>query len=142
MTIVIRRVDLDTIVEHSQETYPKEACGILLGARNDDLREVNMVFSAKNMLESETSYQIDPQDQLDIFVKADELSLEVVGYYHSHPYWQAQPSSIDTQSANHPCCSYIIHSNTDNEVRSFHWDGNEFRTEEIIVSEETDIEDE
>jgi len=71
MTIVIRRVDLDTIVEHSQETYPKEACGMLLGARNYDLREVNMVFSAKNTLESETSYQIDPQEQLDIFVKAD-----------------------------------------------------------------------
>ncbi len=135
MVIVLRKVDLDTIVQHCQDSFPIEACGILLGTKEDDSKMVTIVFPADNILRSETEYEINPQEQLDVFMKADELSLEVVGYYHSHPYWQAQPSSTDKSRANQLNCSYIIYSNMDDEVRSFHWDGLEFRAEELIVSE-------
>ena len=136
MVIVLRKVDLDTIVQHCQDSFPIEACGILLGTKEDDSKMVTIVFPADNILRSETEYEINPQEQLDVFMKADELSLEVVGYYHSHPYWQAQPSSTDKSRANQLNCSYIIYSNMDDEVRSFHWDVLEFRAEEIIVSED------
>jgi len=134
--IVFSKSDLDKIVEHSQDTFPVEACGILLGKRESNIKRVTMIFPTENILESESSYQINPQEQLDVFMKADELSLEVLGYYHSHPYWHAQPSSTDRQRANQPCCSYVVYSNIDNEVKSFHWDGVEFRPEELIISED------
>ncbi len=136
MTIVFRNSDLDTIVEHSESTFPTEACGVLLGTIEDDIKKVTIVFPTANLLESEDSYQINPQEQLDIYTKADELSLEVLGYYHSHPYWPAQPSSTDRETANQPSCSFVIYSNAEREVRSFHWDGFEFRPEELAVSED------
>jgi len=136
MTIVFESSDLDAIVEHSENAFPIEACGVLLGTIEDDLKRVAMVFPTRNILESEDTYQINPQDQLDIFMKADELSLEVLGYYHSHPYWPAQPSSTDRETANQPYSSYIIYSNADKEVRSFLWDGFEFRPEELATSDE------
>lgn len=135
MAIVLRKADLDILVQHCRDSYPAEACGILLGTKGDDIKKVTVVFPTDNILNSETEYQINPQEQLDAFMKADELSLEVVGYYHSHPYWQAQPSGTDRSRANQSNCSYIIYSNIDNEVRSFHWDGLEFRSEELITSE-------
>lgn len=136
MAIVLNKADLDTIVQHCRDSFPVEACGILLGTEDDDTKRVAIVFPADNILKTETEYQLNPQEQLDAFMKADELSLEVVGYYHSHPYWQAQPSSTDKSRATQPNCSYIIYSNMDNEVRSFLWDGLEFRAEELITSED------
>ncbi|MEM2941924.1 MAG: M67 family metallopeptidase [Candidatus Bathyarchaeia archaeon] len=136
MTIVVRREDIDTIVEHCRGGYPLETCGILLGEADLGIRRVSIVFPTENILQSEREYQINPQEQLEAFMKADELSLEVVGYYHSHPYWHAHPSATDIERANQPNCSYIIYSNVDNEVRSFEWDGKEFRPEELIIREE------
>jgi len=135
MAIVFKKSDIDKIIDHSQKTFPIEACGIILGSRNNKVKRVAGVYSTKNILASETSYQLNPQEQLDIFMKADELSLEILGYYHSHPSWHAQPSNADRQKANQSCCSYVIYSNIDNEVRSFYWDGFEFRDEELIISE-------
>jgi proteasome lid subunit RPN8/RPN11 len=135
MTIIIKRSDLNKIIEHSRLVFPIEACGVLLGTKENGPKTVVMVFPARNILESETSYQINPQDQLDIFMKADELSLEVLGYYHSHPNWRAQPSETDKHRANQPSSSYLIYSNVDDEVRSFQWDGVEFRTEELKVEQ-------
>ena len=136
MAIIFGSLELDRIVENSQDTFPIEACGILLGTRDNEYKRVEMVFPTKNILESENLYELEPQEQLKIFTKADELSFEVLGYYHSHPYWPAQPSDTDYRTANQPGCSYIIYSCLDNEVRSFHWDGYEFRAEELVVSDD------
>lgn len=135
MTVIIKRSDLSKIIEHSRLVFPIEACGILLGTKKNDSKRVLMIFPTRNLLESETTFQINPQDQLDIFTKADELSLEVLGYYHSHPYWRAQPSETDKHRANHPSSSHLIYSNMDDEVRSFQWDGIEFRAEELKVEQ-------
>ena len=133
MAIIFGSLELDRIVENSQDTFPIEACGILLGTRDGEYKRVEMVFTTKNILESENYYELEPQEQLKIFTKADELSFEVLGYYHSHPYWTATPSDMDYRTANQPGCSYIIYSCPDNEVRSFHWDSYEFRAEELVV---------
>ncbi|MGQ9639743.1 MAG: M67 family metallopeptidase [Candidatus Bathyarchaeia archaeon] len=136
MNIVIGGESLKKIIRHSQESYPAESCGILLGRMEGGVKKVYMVCPTTNILNSADSYQINPEEQLEIYMKADELSLEVLGYYHSHPEWPAQPSNIDRDKANQPGCSYIIYSNLTGEARSYFWDGRDFKPEELIVMED------
>jgi proteasome lid subunit RPN8/RPN11 len=138
LTIIIKRRDLEKIIEHSNETYPAESCGILLGRRNGESKNILMVCPTRNMLNSKDAYQINPQEQLKVYMMADELSMEVLGYYHSHPDWPAQPSNTDRVKANQPGCSYIIHSNLTGETRSYVWDGRDFTPEELKIEDQTE----
>jgi proteasome lid subunit RPN8/RPN11 len=132
--IVFRKTDLQIIAQHSKDTFPTESCGIILGKKQDNIKIVTKIFPTKNILKSSTKYQINSQEQLNIYMKADEMSLEILGYYHSHPFEDTKPSEIDIKEANQPCCSYIIYSNEKNDFKSFHWNGSSFHDEELMIS--------
>ena len=89
----IRKGALEDVNEHASEGYPYEICGLLLGQG----LEVTEVRRATNIEQEnpETRYTIDPRDQLRIQREADDLGLDVVGYYHSHPDHPAQASLTD-----------------------------------------------
>lgn len=136
MSIMIRRRDLEKIIRHSNETYPSESCGILLGIRDGEFKKIQMVCPTRNILNSKDAYEIDPKEQLEVYMMADEHSMEVLGYYHSHPDWPAQPSNTDKAKANQPGCSYIIHSNLTGETRSYVWEGRDFKPEELKITDD------
>lgn len=108
-----------------------EACGILIGEANNGTKNVVKINPAGNIMHSIAGYQIDPQDLYRSFNEAETYSLQVLGFYHSHPYWSAFPSDIDTQNATYPSASYLIYSVPHREARSFLWDGRRFTREEI-----------
>ena len=114
--------------------FPNESCGIIVGNKQDNIKIVTKIFPTKNILKSRSRYQINPREQLNIYMKADEKSLEVLGYYHSHPFGDSKPSEIDIQEANQPGCSYVIYSNMRNEFKSFLWKGSSFIDEEFKIS--------
>ena len=93
----IRKPALEEVHSHASEGYPYEICGLLLGHG----LEVTGVRRATNIEKEnpETRYTIDPRDQLRIQREADDLGLDVVGYYHSHPDHPAQASRFDTERA-------------------------------------------
>ena len=132
--IVFRSSDLLTIVQHSRDVFPIESCGIILGKKQDDIKIVTKIFPTKNILKFRSRYQIDPWEQLDIYMKADEKSLEVLGYYHSHPFGDTKPSEIDIQGTNQPGCTYVIYSNKHDEFKSFLWNGSSLLDEELRIS--------
>ena len=123
---------------HSMESQPIEACGILIGTTRNDVRKVTDVWPAKNRLSSESSYEIDPESLFSAFTYADENGVEVIGFYHSHPFWSAEASAIDRAKANYPSVSYLIYSIPDEDVKSFCFNGKELYNEPIMLTAEED----
>ena len=101
----IRKDALEEVNRHASEGYPNEICGLLLGHGS----EISEVRRATNIEKEnpQTRYTIDPRDQLRIQREADDLGLDVVGYYHSHPDHPAQASITDA-SRSFPGAVFLI----------------------------------
>ncbi len=104
--------DYDEIRRHGEETYPHECCGVLLGAIEDDLRQVQATVRCRNTrLDSpQNRYNIDPQELIRVQREARERDLDIVGFYHSHPDHPAHWSQTDFNEAHWIGCSYVITS--------------------------------
>lgn len=135
MTIVLRRAHVDQIAAHGRQVFPVEACGIISGRNLGGEKLAEKVHPATNILNSLSGYQVDPEQQLRIFDEADAGGLEVLGFYHSHPYWAANYSEVDRALAAYPGFSYLIYSLPDKELKSWLWNGGEFQAEPIRVIE-------
>ena len=107
-----RQSDYDEIRRHGEETYPHECCGVLLGARVGDTREVRATVRCGNTrLDSpQNRYSIDPRELVRVQREARERELDIVGFYHSHPDHPARWSQTDFQEAHWIGCSYVITS--------------------------------
>jgi proteasome lid subunit RPN8/RPN11 len=134
LTIEIPESHVERISLHSKESQPIEACGILIGTTRHDVRKVIDTWPAKNRLSSESSYEIDPESLFHAFTYAEKNGLEVIAFYHSHPFWSAEASAIDRARANYPGLSYVIYSIPNKEIKSFYFDGKELNSESVIVT--------
>lgn len=96
---------------HGEETYPHECCGVLLGrAEDESQRLVTSIARAGNTRTDspQNRYNIDPRELITIQRQARERSLDIVGFYHSHPDHPARWSSTDLAEAHWLGCSYVI----------------------------------
>jgi len=120
--IYFNEEQLQIIRIHAQKTYPEECCGILLGHLGDGTKTVAKVISTENVWERDTAadfpgdsqeyskrrrYAIAPQVMLQAQKQARAQNMEIIGFYHSHPDYQAIPSEFDRLYA-WPKYSYII----------------------------------
>ena len=81
----------------AEAAYPKEACGLLLGA---DGRATEARLAGNLDLErAHDRYLMDPKDQMRIEREAETKGLKVLGVWHSHPDHPATPSETDRQQA-------------------------------------------
>lgn len=98
------------IRRHSEEQYPLEACGALLG-RIEGRGDWHIFQAApapnQHAEDQRRRYQIPPEFQLQMELRARSVGGEVVGYYHSHPDHPARPSEYDRAHA-WPGYVYII----------------------------------
>ena len=134
MTLEISAEYVERISSHSKESHPVEACGVLIGALAGDVRTVTEVWPARNRLSSESSYEIDPETLFRAFSHAEQNKLEVVGFYHSHPFWSADASETDKARANYPGLSYVIYSIPRNEILSCYFDGKRLAQESVRIA--------
>jgi len=133
MVLVLREHNLKEIAEHSRSSFPVEACGILVGRKENDEKIVEKVYRARNILASQSRYQIDPEELWKVFDETERESKEVIGFYHSHPHWSASVSEIDRSLAFYPNCSYVVYSNSNDEAKSYLWNGEEFEEERVKI---------
>lgn len=99
------------VCRHSEKGYPDEVCGILIGERAGADKLVRAVVPTENAwdetAEHHRRFRIAPDD----FVRAERAARaegrEVLGFYHSHPDHEAEPSETDREFA-WPTYSYII----------------------------------
>ncbi|HTY82899.1 MAG TPA: M67 family metallopeptidase [Silvibacterium sp.] len=107
----------DAIRRHGEETYPHECCGVLLGGsrideNGDGVNDVEDAVRAGNTRtdSARNRYSIAPQELIRIQREARQRSLDIVGFYHSHPDHPAKWSKTDFAEAHWIGCSYVITS--------------------------------
>ncbi|GIW70679.1 MAG: hypothetical protein KatS3mg102_0221 [Planctomycetota bacterium] len=89
------------IIEHAEEGYPAEVCGLLLGRQAEQGCTVECALRARNLepARARERYELDPRDYLRADEQARAQGLEIVGVYHSHPDHPARPSATDRERA-------------------------------------------
>ena len=100
----------EAIRAHSEETYPHECCGVLLGKPSPKgWRVVSAVRAGNTRTDSaHNRYHIAPIELVKIQREAVRQELDIAGFYHSHPDHPAQWSPTDFAEAHWIGCSYVI----------------------------------
>ncbi|MFL0357435.1 Mov34/MPN/PAD-1 family protein [Erythrobacter sp. GH1-10] len=83
---------LDAMLSAARAAHPREACGILLG---DGTGITQFTETANIHPTPETHFEIDPQALIDAHRAARTGGLKVMGYFHSHPVGDPEPSRAD-----------------------------------------------
>ena len=111
----------ESIKGHALHEAPKEACGVLAGAQ----KKVTEVFPCTNVDKNPYSaYTVDPQELLKIMdeiEKDSSKSLEIIGFYHSHPFTGSRPSAVDISRAAWDEYLYAIYSIPEDMLRCWRW---------------------
>jgi proteasome lid subunit RPN8/RPN11 len=95
---------LEEVAAHARDTLPAECCGVLLGRADEVVEAVR----TRNASEDPGRYLLDAKDHIDARRAARRRGLEVVGFYHSHPHSEPEPSVSDLAEATYPGHLYLI----------------------------------
>lgn len=131
--MIIPRELIDRMLQHANKEAPREACGVILGTGE---RAVEVVPTKNVSKTPEYTYKISPEELLRIFDYAAQKNLEILGFYHSHPYGSVYPSSIDVARASWDKAVYVI-LNLKGEIKAWRWHASkgEFEEEHVYAGE-------
>jgi proteasome lid subunit RPN8/RPN11 len=89
----------EEILAHAKEAYPNECCGVLVGANYGGERKIFESHRATNVNtdRAHDRYIIDPREFNLIDKMARSQSMDVMGFYHSHPDHPDKPSETDRE---------------------------------------------
>lgn len=121
----------NAIVEHLAACLPEEGCGLLAG--RDGL--CSLVFLVENELRSTVAFRMNPQEQLQAFLRMEDDELELLAIFHSHPRGPQTPSPTDLAEYAYPDAVTIIAVPVTGEwtLRGFRMDGRGFTEIELII---------
>ena len=100
----------DELRAHSEEAWPSECCGALLGRITPQGWQVDSLIRATNTRAESLHdrYEISPAELVKIAREARRRGLEIAGFYHSHPGHPAHWSAADLEQAHWLGCVYVI----------------------------------
>jgi proteasome lid subunit RPN8/RPN11 len=112
MVLIIKKSDVNRIIDHCTAGLPDEACGILAGKDNS----VEKIYCMTNAKPGPAYYEMDAEEQFRVMKNIRESGSAMVGMFHSHPSGPAYPSNVDVEKAywpgsqlpNYPDAVYII----------------------------------
>ena len=125
--IVFEQKPLDEMYQDALKSYPDECCGFFFGNETGEERIITSLMVVNNSKEGDKRrrFEIAPKDYLDAERYADEIEVQLLGVYHSHPNHPAVPSEHDRVAAQ-PYFSYVIISVKENEIADLRsWQLNE-----------------
>lgn len=96
--LVFQKESMEELLRDSKQAYPKECCGILIGRRDGEKKTADIVIPTENIAEKKqqcTGFFISPTAVMNAEILAEEKGLEIVGFYHSHPDYDAVVSAED-----------------------------------------------
>jgi proteasome lid subunit RPN8/RPN11 len=112
---------------------PEEACGLLAGRDN----RIEKHYAIPNDLHSPTRFRMEAQSQVRAFVDMDQLNLELLAIWHSHPSGPPFPSPTDIADFAYPGTLYLIwvpdYLESNGVIKS--WGARGFRIEGRLVCE-------
>jgi len=137
--ILLRRRQYDKILRYALSELPNEACGLLGGLTDDDVKTVEEVYLLTNTDHSPVHFTMDPMEQFAVIKEMRKKNWEILGNFHSHPETPSRPSEEDKKLAFDPETSYLILSLADRKnpvLKSFRIEKDAVREEEISIREE------
>lgn len=102
------------MIERTVTNKMVEVCGALIGRRG--LIEYDQPMSNIGDF-PDSEFCFDPMEQLELWKKAEEAHLSILGIYHSHVRGEAYPSPVDVHLAVYPKFHYVIL--TQRAIRAF-----------------------
>jgi len=128
--VIIPKGLLERLKKLLLEAYPYEGCGLLIGLKGMKTFEVQDCYPVANawpkVEERRRRFAIDPKDFLLAERVAESKGLSLIGVYHSHPDYPAEPSAFDAEYAWEGFV-YLIFSlkrETINDFKAFIWKEN------------------
>lgn len=120
--IIIQASLIEKIKAQSEEGYPYEICGFMVGKMDygTNTRQVLEVLQVENQNKERANdrFEISPKDYMKVESYADSKGMQIVGIYHSHPDHPDRPSQTDLSYAVEDF-SYIIVSVKNSKAESF-----------------------
>ncbi|MHB8585462.1 MAG: M67 family metallopeptidase [Thermoplasmatota archaeon] len=140
----IRRKDVDAIIHHARQGEPDEVCGVLVGKAIPNGRSVEQIFPTRNAHpEPRRQYAIDPEELLRVVLHAeDDMKMEILGFYHSHPAGPPHLSATDVARATWTNGSYfLVWLAPSLSFGSWMWNERtkSFEAERVVVTEGADF---
>lgn len=132
MMLNLKQSFYNQLIDHLQDEYPLEGCGILAGKAG----EIFHLYPIANKLHSPTAYEMDPQQQLAAMLDIEDNDWEMTAVYHSHPQGPQTPSATDIAQAYYPDVIQVIVSLQDRSrpiMRGFLIDNGRVTEIEIVV---------
>ena len=108
MTVRLKKSDFEAITAHAKSSLPNEACGLIAGIADNDIKTVEKVYLLSNPDNSPEHYSIDQKEQLAAVKDMRVHGLAPLGNFHSHPSTPARPSEEDIRLSYDPKASYLI----------------------------------
>ena len=124
------------ILEAAKNVFPEEACGLIAGLEENDVRVIKKGYVLENIDHSNEHFTMAPKDQLAAVKDMRANGLKPLGNFHSHPESPSRPSEEDKRLAYDKNASYMILSLMDKEnpvLNSFHIEGNEVQKENLEI---------
>jgi len=137
--IVITKQQYQEILDHSLRAKPNEACGLLGGRAENDVKYVEKVYLLTNVDKSPEHFSMDPKEQFAAVKDIRKNGWAMLGNFHSHPASPSRPSEEDKRLAFDPEASYLIVSLTNEQnivLKSFNISKDEVKEEKLIVEGE------
>ena len=94
LILQLKQQHVDLLKQETEKVYPVEACAVLFGTCSENNLTLQQIVVAQNRLQSAVKFEIDPTTVVVALTKAEEVGLELIGLFHSHPA-PAVPSSTD-----------------------------------------------
>ena len=89
-----------TIARAAEQSYPNEACGVLVGHSEEGGWRVTAAVPGANVHpEPRRHFEVDPRLVFDWMRKLRGGPQSLIGHFHSHPDGPAEPSPTDRDSA-------------------------------------------
>lgn len=107
------------LIRYADSKLPKECGVMLLGKIEGDAAIVEDLFFTDNPENTPAMFTVLPETLIEAYQAADSLGMELVGIYHSHPFYPAVPSSTDHAYMQTNDVAWIIYSNTLNVARTW-----------------------
>ncbi len=106
--LTISQKNLDLIQTELEDNRPYEACGVMIGTTNDNVANVEKIIRITNVRRTAASFELDPQQFYNAWNDAEKNGNEIVGIYHTHPFYPAIPSSWDRDTMKSSPSVWII----------------------------------
>lgn len=113
--LALKKSDYDKIVAHAKANLPEEACGLIAGTKDGDVKEIKKVYLLTNVDHTNEHFSMDPKEQLAAVKDMRANGLVPLGNWHSHPESPSRPSEEDKRLAFDPSVNYLILSLMDPE---------------------------